>query len=73
MRYRLLDAYKGILIILVILGHIMPYNLSENLPRNLIYAYHMGLFIGISGFLVDITGGGGNLGLHCSASIGNGR
>lgn len=58
MRYRLLDAYKGILIILVILGHIMPYNLSENLPRNLIYAYHMGLFIGISGFLVDITGRG---------------
>lgn len=52
-RYRNIDFLKGVLIILVILGHIIPKPLNENLLRYIIYSFHMPIFIGISGFLTN--------------------
>ncbi|MDD3416086.1 MAG: acyltransferase [Lachnospiraceae bacterium] len=49
-----LDAVKGILIIAVFLGHIIPGVLRETFPRYLIYSFHMPIFIGISGFLLNL-------------------
>ena len=48
------DFIKGLLIILVFMGHIIPGVLRETLPRYVIYSFHMPLFIGISGFLLNI-------------------
>lgn len=45
------DLAKGILIILVILGHILPGTLEENLTRYIIYTFHMPVFIAIGGYL----------------------
>lgn len=46
------DCLKGILIILVIVGHILPGSLRENPWRYSIYSFHMPLFLGVSGFLL---------------------
>jgi fucose 4-O-acetylase-like acetyltransferase len=51
MKIRNFDLLKGILIILVITGHILQGSLSENIVRNIIYSFHMPLFIGITGYL----------------------
>ena len=51
MRIKNIDFTKGILIILVIIGHFLQGTLSSSLPRYIIYSFHMPLFIGISGFL----------------------
>lgn len=48
------DFIKGLLIILVFMGHIIPGVLRETFPRYVIYSFHMPLFIGISGFLLNI-------------------
>lgn len=48
------DYVKGILIIIVFMGHIIPGVLRETYPRYFIYSFHMPLFIGISGFLLNI-------------------
>lgn len=53
MRFRNVDFLKGILIFFVIIGHVLQGQISENLSRYLIYCFHMPLFIGISGFLVN--------------------
>ena len=47
-----IDFLKGILILLVILGHILPGSIRHNLPRYAIYSFHMPLFIGICGYLL---------------------
>ncbi len=49
-----LDVLKGLLIVLVFVGHLIPGSREEVLPRFLIYSFHMPLFIGISGFLFNI-------------------
>lgn len=49
-----IDYVKGILIIIVFMGHVIPGVLRETYPRYLIYSFHMPLFIGISGFLLNI-------------------
>lgn len=49
-----IDSIKGLLIIIVFLGHVIPGVLRETYPRYIIYSFHMPLFIGISGFLIDI-------------------
>lgn len=54
-RWKAFDLYKGILIILVVVGHIVYADIDNNIIRYMIYAYHMPLFIGISGFLIDIN------------------
>jgi acyltransferase len=51
MRLKNIDFTKGILILLVIIGHFLKGSLSESIPRFIIYNFHMPLFIGISGFL----------------------
>lgn len=48
-----IDFVKGILIVLVVLGHILHGTLDETLSRYFIYSFHMPLFIGISGYLVN--------------------
>lgn len=52
--WREFDFVKGILIILVFMGHIIPGVIRETYPRYLIYSFHMPLFIGVSGFLLNI-------------------
>ena len=47
----LLDSIKGVLVILVFVGHVIPGKLSEMLPRDIIYSFHMPVFIVLTGFL----------------------
>ncbi|MHC0440903.1 acyltransferase family protein [Flavobacterium sp. 3-210] len=54
-RFKNIDLLKGILIILVMAGHIIQGGLSESIWRTLIYSFHMPLFIGISGYLLNIN------------------
>ena len=49
-----LDFMKGLLLILVFVGHVIPGEKTNVLARYVIYAFHMPLFIGISGFLFNI-------------------
>jgi fucose 4-O-acetylase-like acetyltransferase len=44
------DAMKGMLIILVILGHVLLGSISENPVREMIYFFHMPLFLAITGY-----------------------
>ena len=50
-RNHLIDLIKGLLIILVIIGHILPGTLVENPIRYIIYSFHMPAFFYISGML----------------------
>lgn len=49
-----IDLFKGLLIICVFIGHIVPGSLEDNFIRYFIYAFHMPVFIGISGFLFKV-------------------
>ncbi|KAF2512748.1 acyltransferase [Flavobacterium zhairuonense] len=53
-RVKNIDLLKGILIILVITGHVIQGGLDESIWRTLIYSFHMPLFIGITGYLLNI-------------------
>ncbi len=60
-RDKTLDAMKGILIILVVLGHIIvnvyaPDNFAQNLLFRICYSFHMPAFIMVSGYLVGKKG-----------------
>ncbi len=49
-----LDFLKGFAILLVILGHVIQYNINDpynNIVFRYIYAFHMPLFMFISGFV----------------------
>lgn len=48
------DNAKGISLILVILGHLLPFG---NLPSSIIYSIHMPLFFYISGIFISNKGG----------------
>lgn len=50
-----IDFVKGILIILVIVGHMIPGKVNGNLIRYCIYSFHMPVFITISGYLLNRT------------------
>ncbi len=52
-RYTDIDKLRGCLIILVIIGHIVLGSVHENFIRYSIYAFHMPLFIGLSGYLIN--------------------
>ncbi len=54
MRLKNIDLFKGILIILVIIGHVLIGTMNESILRTIIYSFHMPLFIGISGFLFNV-------------------
>ena len=47
-----IDISKGITILLVILGHVLP---NESFLKNIIFSFHMPLFFFISGYLFKIT------------------
>jgi acyltransferase len=50
-----IDSLKGILILLMIAGHILQGKVSENFFRFVIYSFHMPLFIGIGGYLLSVS------------------
>ncbi|WP_366559050.1 acyltransferase [uncultured Fusobacterium sp.] len=50
-----IDFVKGILILLVFLGHLVVGKIEDNLVRYFIYSFHMPLFIGISGYLFNFN------------------
>lgn len=50
-----IDVVKGILILLVIAGHLIPGSLADSFARHLIYGFHMPLFIGLAGYLFPST------------------
>ncbi len=52
-RYTDIDKLRGYLIVLVIIGHIVLGSVHENFIRYSIYAFHMPLFIGLSGYLIN--------------------
>lgn len=49
-----IDALKGILILFVMAGHILPGGLNSSFLRYSIYAFHMPLFLFISGYLINL-------------------
>lgn len=54
MRNKSIDLIKGVLIILVIIGHVVPGGLKESLIRWVIYGVHMPLFLAVSGYMFNI-------------------
>ena len=54
-RNRSIDAIKGILIFLVVIGHVLPGSLDENVIRYVIYSFHM------PAFFIPVLPGGVNL------------
>ena len=48
---RRVDLVKGVLIILVIVGHLLPGERHASLLRWIIYSVHMPLFAAVSGYL----------------------
>lgn len=49
-----IDTIKGILILFVILGHLLPGGLNSSFLRYSIYSFHMPLFLFISGYLFHL-------------------
>ncbi len=49
-----IDCLKGLLIICVIIGHLIPGGLNSNFLRYSLYTFHMPLFLFISGYLFDL-------------------
>lgn len=47
------DIIKGMLIVLVIIGHFLPGTLSDNYLRYIIYSFHMPVFFMLSGYLFN--------------------
>ena len=47
------DIIKGLLIILVMIGHFLPGTLSDNYLRYIIYSFHMPVFFLLSGYLFN--------------------
>ncbi len=48
-----IDQTRGVLIALVIVGHIVLGSVHEQIVRYAIYAFHMPLFIALSGYLIN--------------------
>lgn len=55
MRIHKIDITKGVLILLVIAGHLIQGPVSDSLARYIIYSFHMPLFIAVSGYLINWT------------------
>lgn len=48
-----IDILRGWLILFVIIGHVVLGSVHDNVIRYSIYAFHMPLFIGLSGYLIN--------------------
>jgi len=66
------DSLKGVLIILVVLGHAIQYTIGnecyENRLWNIIYSFHMPAFMAVSGYLafrLNSSAGGGQFKKIC--------
>jgi acyltransferase len=53
MRLKNVDLLKGLLVFLVILGHMLPGSRNNSILLAIIYSFHMPLFIGVSGYLFN--------------------
>jgi fucose 4-O-acetylase-like acetyltransferase len=53
-RNRNIDGLKGFLIVMVIVGHVLQGKVLDNFGRYVIYSFHMPLFVGLSGYLLNI-------------------
>lgn len=59
-RIEYIDIAKGLAIVLVVMGHILQFDLtgeSRNAVFNFIYGFHMPVFMALSGFVVGISNG----------------
>ena len=69
------DSLRGILIVLVVLGHAIQVTMGDkcydNHLWNLIYSFHMPAFMAISGYLAYRPVGGVNLGQLFIAACGS--
>ena len=70
------DSLKGILIVLVVLGHaiqgVYGEDVESNRIWNIIYSFHMPAFFAISGYFVKPIFGGGNFTvMDCNYSFGS--
>lgn len=52
MRNQAFDSIKGLLVLLVVVGHVLLGSLADNVWRYLIYLFHMPLFLGLTGYFV---------------------
>jgi fucose 4-O-acetylase-like acetyltransferase len=52
-RYIGIDALRGWLIVFVMIGHLILGSVHDNFVRYSIYAFHMPLFIGLTGYLIN--------------------
>ena len=52
-RYAAIDSLRGWLIVLVMVGHLVLGSVHDNFIRYSIYAFHMPLFIGLTGYLIN--------------------
>lgn len=52
-RYAGIDSLRGWLIILVMFGHLVLGSVHDNIIRYSIYAFHMPVFIGLTGYLIN--------------------
>ncbi len=50
-RNRNIDGIKGLLVILVVVGHVLQGRLDQSIWRYMIYGFHMPFFIAVAGFL----------------------
>lgn len=48
------DAVKGLLIFLVVVGHVLLGTLDDNILRYVIYSFHMPVFFFVSGYLLNV-------------------
>ena len=52
-RFTNVDQLRGLLIVLVMLGHIVLGSVHDNVIRYSIYAFHMPVFIALTGYLIN--------------------
>ena len=57
-RYDFIDYAKGLAIMLVVIGHLLQYNFSGTSSKglfDLIYSFHMPLFMFLSGYVASFS------------------
>lgn len=54
-RNRNIDALKGLLVLLVVVGHVLQGRLDQSIGRYVIYGFHMPFFIAVAGYLFPFS------------------
>lgn len=54
-RNRNIDGIKGLLVLLVVVGHVLQGRLDQSLGRYMIYGFHMPFFIAVAGYLFPFS------------------